>query len=95
MEKYLVIIEKAKDNYSAFSPDIPGCITVGANIDETIFYMKEAIELYLEDLAEESKAFPPSRSLSYYIEQGVFNEDQIGEEYYIAKVEVHSPKVAA
>ena len=95
MEKYFVVIEKAENNYSAFSPDLPGCITVGATIDETVSFMKEAIELYLEGMADEGEAIPLSKSLRYYIEQGIFDENSIGEEYYITMVEVHSPKVAA
>ncbi len=95
MEKYLVVIEKAENNYSAFSPDLPGCITVGSTIDETISFIKEAIELYLEGVAEEGENIPVSKGLRHHIDKGVFEEKQIGEEYYIAQVEVHLPKVAA
>ena len=95
MEKYFVVIEKAESNYSAFSPDLPGCITVGSTIDETVSFMKEAIELYLEGIVEEGEAIPLSKSLRYYIEQGIFDENSIGEEYYITMAEVHSRKVAA
>lgn len=95
MEKYIVVIEKAENNYSAFSPDLPGCITVGTTIDEVISFMREAIELYLEELIEENEAIPHSKSLADHIQEGIFDDDQIGEEYYIAKIEVHTPKVAA
>lgn len=94
MEKYLVVIEKADNNYSAFSPDLPGCITVGTTIDETISFIKEAIELHLEGIAEEGEAIPPSKGLRYHIEKGIFDEGEIAEEYYIAQVEVHLPRVA-
>ncbi len=95
MEKYIVVIEKAENNYSAFSPDLPGCITVGTTIDEVISLMIEAIELYLEQLTEENEVIPHSKTLAEYIQEGIFDESQIGEEYYIAKIEVHTPKVAA
>ncbi len=95
MKKYIVVIEKAENNYSAFSSDLPGCITVGTTIDEVISFIKEAIELYLELLTEENKAIPHSKTLAEYIQKGIFDDDQIGEEYYIAKIEVHTPKVAA
>ncbi len=95
MEKFIVVIEKAENNYSAFSPDLPGCITVGTTIDEVISFMREAIELYLEQLTEKNEAIPHSKTLGNYIQEGVFDDDQIGEEYYIAKIEVHTPKVAA
>ncbi len=45
-----VIIEKTKDNYSAFCPDLPGCIATGDSINETLQNMKEAIEFHLEGL---------------------------------------------
>ena len=95
MEKYLVVIEKADENYSAFSPNLPGCITVGATVEETISHIKEAIELYLEVTAEQGKGVPPSCGLRYHIDQGVFNENEMAPEYYIAQVEVHPPKIAA
>lgn len=94
-KKYLVVIEKADKNYSAFSPDLPGCITVGGTVDETINFIKEAIELYLEAVADEGGAIPPSKGLRYYTEQGIFDDDQIAEEYYITRVEVTLPGVAA
>jgi predicted RNase H-like HicB family nuclease len=95
MEKYLVIVEKADNNYSAFSPDLPGCITVGNTIEKTISFMKEAIELYLEGITEEGEKIPHSKGLRFHIEQGIFDEERIGEEYYIAQVEIHLPKAAA
>lgn len=94
-KKYFVVIEKAGSNYSAFSPDLPGCITVGDTIDETISFIKEAIELYLETVVDEGGAIPPSKSLRYYTEQGIFDDDKVAEEYYVARVEVRLPGVAA
>ncbi len=94
MEKYIIIIEKADDNYSAFSPDISGCITVGKTINDTIEYMKEAKELYLEEIAAENNKPPQSKGLHYYVEQGIFKDKEIADEYYIGYVEVPSPKIA-
>ena len=95
MRKYLVVIEKANNNYSAFSPDLPGCATVGGTIDETISSVKEAIELYLEAIVEDGDDIPVPKGLRYHMEHGAFDENRIAEEYYIAQVEVHLPKVAA
>ena len=63
MPKYTVIIEKAKDNYSAFCPDLPGCIATGDSINETLQNMKEAIEFHLEGLRPDSvpEGTPPRR----------------------------------
>lgn len=48
MCRYLVIVEKGENNYSAYAPDVPGCATVGGTIEETMQNMQEALELYFE-----------------------------------------------
>ena len=44
-----MVIEKTDTGFSAFSPDVPGCITVGKTVESTIVNMREAIELYMEN----------------------------------------------
>ncbi|MDQ3683524.1 MAG: hypothetical protein M3352_10720, partial [Bacteroidota bacterium] len=61
----------------------------------TTTLMKETMELYLEAMAEDGVIIPSSKGLRYHIEQGIFDESQVAEEYYIAQVEVHLPKVTA
>lgn len=58
MIEYLVIFEKAGGNYSAYVPDLPGCITTGKTAEETERNIKEAIDLYLDTLREEGKPIP-------------------------------------
>lgn len=58
MKEYLVIYEKAGENYSADVPDLPGCIACGDTMEETESLMKEAIELYIEELKAEGKPIP-------------------------------------
>lgn len=58
MKQYLVIYEKAGENYSAYVPDLPGCIACGDTLEETEQLMKTAIELYIEALKEEGQAVP-------------------------------------
>ncbi len=53
MNKYLIIFEKTKTGYSAYSPDLPGCIAAGATKEETESLMKEAMEFHIEGMAEE------------------------------------------
>ena len=89
MQKYLVVIEKADFNYAAFSPDVPGCITTGETIDETLKNMHEALELYLE----ETDVFPDSRGLSFYVKEGLLDTNKISEEYLISSIEVPLPAV--
>ena len=58
MKQYLVIYEKAGANYSAYVPDLPGCIACGDTMEETEQLMKGAIELYIEALKEEGQPVP-------------------------------------
>lgn len=58
MREYLVIFEKAGNNYSAYVPDLPGCITTGKTPEETEHNIKEAIDLYLDTLRDEGKHIP-------------------------------------
>ena len=58
MREYLVIFEEAGDNYSAYVPDLPGCISTGKTPEETERNIEEAIALYLDTLREEGKPFP-------------------------------------
>jgi predicted RNase H-like HicB family nuclease len=50
--KYLIIIEKAETGYSAYSSDLPGCISIGVIREETEKNMREAIEFHLEGLVK-------------------------------------------
>ncbi|MBD2579351.1 type II toxin-antitoxin system HicB family antitoxin [Oscillatoria sp. FACHB-1406] len=58
MKEYLVIFEFAGNNYSAYVPDLPGCISTGKTLEETEFNIKEAIELYLDTLKEDNQPIP-------------------------------------
>lgn len=82
--KYLVVIEKAENNYSAYSPDVPGCVATGETIEETIANIKDALEFHLEALEE----VPEAKGLKYYIDYGIFDETETDESYIIAQVEL-------
>ena len=58
MKEYLVVFEWTKKNYSAYVPDLPGCVTTGKTIEETEANIKEAIALYIETLQEDGKPIP-------------------------------------
>jgi predicted RNase H-like HicB family nuclease len=68
MRKYLVVYEKAKENYSAYSPDIPGCIAAGKTRKETERNIKEAISFHLDGLKEDGLPLPESCSFTEYVE---------------------------
>ena len=69
MEQYLVIIEAGESNYSAYSPDVLGCIVTGATIEETLQQMKEALTMHLEGIAEDGDELPQAKGLKYYLSQ--------------------------
>jgi Uncharacterized conserved protein len=65
--RFLVVIEKAEGNYSAYSPDLPGCVATGATREEAEQNMHEAIELHLQGLKEDGLSIPQSTSFAEYI----------------------------
>ena len=60
--KYLIILEPTDTGFSAYSPDLDGCVAAGADRDETIALMREAIEFHLEGLAAEGLPTPIRQS---------------------------------
>ena len=62
MTEYLVIFEHTGGNYSAYAPDLPGCVTTGRTIEETEENMREAISLYIETLREDGKPIPEPKT---------------------------------
>ncbi len=66
--RYMVIVEKGKDGYGAYVPDLPGCIAAGATRDETLAMIREAIEFHLEGLREAGQPIPTPSSASEFIE---------------------------
>ena len=67
MHKFLVVIEKANDNYSAYSPDLPGCVATGATREEVERNMHDAIEIHVRGLLEDNLPIPESSSFAEYI----------------------------
>lgn len=67
MRKYLVVIEKAKGNYSAYTPDIPGCVATGRTRAQTHARMRTAIRMHLDALREEGRAVPSARASAEYV----------------------------
>ncbi len=67
MYRFLVVIEKANGNYSAYSPDLPGCIATGSTPEEAEHNMQEAIKMHIEGLKEDDLPIPESHSFAKYI----------------------------
>ena len=57
-EEYLIIIEPTQTGFSSYSPDLPGCISVGETVEQTRENMRDAIELYIEELVEAGQEVP-------------------------------------
>jgi predicted RNase H-like HicB family nuclease len=68
MHRFLVVVERAGANYSAFAPDLPGCIATGDTIEDTRRNMQEAIELHLQGLKEDDLPIPDPRSFAEFVE---------------------------
>jgi predicted RNase H-like HicB family nuclease len=66
--RYAVVIESAGSNYSAYVPDLPGCIATGATLAETEAAIREAIAFHLEGLREDGLPIPAPSSKVEYVE---------------------------
>ncbi len=62
MYRFLVVIEKANGNYSAYSPDLPGCVATGRTVQETETNISEAIEMHVKGLLEDRLPVPDSHA---------------------------------
>jgi len=68
MSKYLIVIEPTETGFSAYSPDLPGCVSTGSTEEETKNNMQEAIEFHLEGLKQEGLDVPQPSTTSAYVE---------------------------
>jgi predicted RNase H-like HicB family nuclease len=66
--RYAVVIEKAEGNYSAYVPDLPGCVAVGDTVEEIEREIQEAIEFHLEGLRADGLPIPEPSSRVEYVE---------------------------
>jgi predicted RNase H-like HicB family nuclease len=67
MHRFFIVIEKAKGNYSAYSPDLPGCVATGSTSEEAERNMHEAIKLHVQGLQEDNLPIPESNSFAEYV----------------------------
>jgi len=66
--RYAIVIEKAEGNYSAYVPDLPGCISTGTTVDETIRHLREAMTGHVQMLAENNDPIPDPATLVDYVD---------------------------
>jgi predicted RNase H-like HicB family nuclease len=68
MMRYAVVIERAEGNYSAYVPDLPGCVATGATVPDVEREIREAIRFHIEGLQADGLPIPTPSSLAEYVE---------------------------
>jgi predicted RNase H-like HicB family nuclease len=66
--RYAMIIEKGERNYSAYLPDLPGCIATGKTVEEVKRRMRAAVEFHLRGMREDGLPIPEPSSIAEYVE---------------------------
>jgi predicted RNase H-like HicB family nuclease len=66
--RYAVVIEKANGNYSAYVPDLPGCVATGDTVSAVENEIREAIRFHIDGLQADGIAVPPPTSIAEYVE---------------------------
>ncbi|HEX9129650.1 MAG TPA: type II toxin-antitoxin system HicB family antitoxin [Gemmatimonadaceae bacterium] len=65
--RFLIVVENAGRNFSAYSPDLPGCVATGANRDEAETNMREAVRMHIDGLKEDGLPIPSSSAIAEYV----------------------------
>ena len=68
LTRHAIVIENAGPSFSAYTPDLPGCVATGATVDEAEREIREAIEFHLEGLREDGSPIPPPSSARRYVD---------------------------
>lgn len=66
--RYAIVIERAENNYSAYVPDLPGCVATGNTVQEVETEIREAIAFHLDGLREDGIVIPQPSSVVEYLE---------------------------
>ena len=86
--EYVVVIEKAPENYGAYVPDLPGCVSVGDTFAEMLSMIEEAIEFHLDGIREDGEPIPPPTTT---LEQAMQEHVELIREYGASELETASP----
>jgi predicted RNase H-like HicB family nuclease len=73
MSRFLIIIEKGNRNYSAYVPDLPGCIATGRTLEEVKANMRQAIKMHIQGMIEDHEPIPVSDTLAEYVDVPIPN----------------------
>jgi len=88
--EYLVVYEKGATNWSAFSPDMPGCGSLGNDLEDTRSNMRKAIELYLKETAKAGEPIPDASATTVNIDE--FDPGHETKQYVLEWLAVTLPK---
>ena len=66
--RYAVVIEKAAKNYSAYLPDVPGCIAAGKTVEQTLSLLREALVMHFDAMNDDKETIPDPDSLVTYLD---------------------------
>ena len=66
--RYAIVIEKAPANFSAYVPDLPGCVATGASVAATEQNIREAIRFHIEGFREDGLKVPGPSAIADYVE---------------------------
>jgi predicted RNase H-like HicB family nuclease len=66
--RYAIVIEKANGNYSAYVPDLPGCVATGSTVDEVEAEIREAIRFHIDGMKSDGLAVPEPTSIANYVD---------------------------
>lgn len=66
--RYAVVVEKGEHNYSAYVPDLPGCVAAAETKEELIGLIREAIDFHLEGMREAGEEIPEPTAVAEYVE---------------------------
>ena len=70
MKHYLIVLEPSATGYAAFSPDVPGCVATGMNVEQTLAEMRGALAFHFEDMVLAGESLPAPKGLEYDVQSG-------------------------
>jgi len=88
--EYLVVYEKGASNWSAFSPDVPGCGSLGDDLENTRANMREAIEIYLDETSKAGEEIP--EAIATKVDFNEFDPAHESKQYFVEWLGVSLPK---
>src|ERR1017187_1628630 len=92
-QSYIVVYERSPANWSAFSPDLPGCGSLGDALEDTRANMREAMELYLSETAKAGEPVPEPSATSVDFEE--FDPGHEAKQYFVEWLQVPMPRAVA